>query len=48
VSNLMDEAPPRVTTLATDAAVETVGNSAFYSQYDWYGRRYFVNLTMEF
>jgi iron complex outermembrane recepter protein len=48
VSNLMDEAPPRVTTLATDATVETVGNSAFYSQYDWYGRRYFVNLTMEF
>jgi len=50
VSNLMDEAPPQITTLSTDAdnVVSTVGNSAFYSQYDWYGRRYFVNLTMEF
>ncbi len=50
VSNALDEAPPQITTLSTDADdyVTTVGNSAFETQYDWYGRRYFLNLSMEF
>ena len=47
VSNVFDEEPPRVTTLSL-GEVNTVGNSAFYSQYDWLGRRYFLNLTMDF
>lgn len=50
VSNLFDEEPPRITTLPTDADdyVTTVGNSAFETQYDWYGRRFFINVTKEF
>jgi iron complex outermembrane recepter protein len=45
VANALDEKPPRVTTLATGAGLSTVGNSAFYSQYDWYGRRFFINVN---
>ena len=47
VSNVFDENPPRLTTLNL-GEVSTVGNSAFYSQYDWFGRRFFVNFTQEF
>jgi iron complex outermembrane receptor protein len=47
VSNAFDEEPPRVTTLDL-GEVNTVGNSAFYSQYDWLGRRFFLDLTMTF
>ena len=47
VSNVFDEEPPRVTTLNL-GEVESVGNSAFYSQYDWLGRRFFLNLTKTF
>ncbi|HUE88559.1 MAG TPA: TonB-dependent receptor [Vicinamibacterales bacterium] len=47
VANLFDEEPPRVTTLNL-GEVNTIGNSAFYSQYDWLGRRYFLNLTKAF
>ncbi len=47
VSNVLDEEPPRVTTLNL-GEVETIGNSAFYSQYDWLGRRYFLGLTKTF
>jgi iron complex outermembrane receptor protein len=48
VSNLTDEEPPRLTSLGTSTEVDVLGKSAFYSQYDWLGRRYFVNLTMGF
>ena len=48
VANATDEAPPRVTARLTSNEVDVVGQSAFYSQYDWLGRRYFVNLKMEF
>ncbi len=50
VSNVFDEEPPQITTLATDADafVTTVGNSAFETQYDWFGRRFFLNLTKTF
>jgi len=47
VANVFDEEPPRVTTLNL-GEVDTVGNSAFYSQYDWVGRRFFLNLTKKF
>jgi iron complex outermembrane receptor protein len=48
VANLLDEEPPRMTSLGTSTEVDIVGEVAFYSQYDWLGRRYFVNLTMGF
>ncbi len=43
VSNLFDEEPPQVSTLA--GPLSTAGRSAFYSQYDWLGQRWFFNLT---
>jgi iron complex outermembrane receptor protein len=49
VSNLAGEDPPQVTTEGgTDEEISYVGNSVFYSQYDWFGRRVFLNLTMNF
>jgi iron complex outermembrane receptor protein len=48
VSNLLDEEPPRLTSLGTGNEVDVLGEVAFYSQYDWLGRRFFVNLTMGF
>lgn len=48
VANLLDEEPPRMTSLGTGTEVDVLGEVAFYSQYDWLGRRYFVNLTMGF
>jgi iron complex outermembrane receptor protein len=48
IANVADEAPPRMTSLGTSNEVDVLGNAAFYSQYDWLGRRYFVNLTMNF
>jgi len=48
VANFTDEEPPQLTAYSTSAALDMVGNSAFYSQYDWYGRRVFANLTMTF
>ncbi len=47
VANAFNEKPPRVTTLNL-GEIETQGNSAFYSQYDWLARRFFVNLTKTF
>ncbi|RLA31699.1 MAG: TonB-dependent receptor [Gammaproteobacteria bacterium] len=46
VSNAFDENPPQVTTLG--GPLSTAGKSAFYSQYDWLGTRFFLNLTMTF
>ena len=48
VANVTDEAPPRMTAEDTANEVDIVGQSAFYSQYDWLGRRVFINLKMEF
>jgi len=48
VSNLLDEQPPRMTSRGTGNEVDVLGQVAFYSQYDWLGRRFFVNLTMNF
>jgi iron complex outermembrane receptor protein len=47
MSNAFDEDPPTVTTLNL-GELSTAGTAAFYSQYDWLGRRYFVNLTKSF
>ncbi|WP_246026985.1 TonB-dependent receptor domain-containing protein [Marinicella litoralis] len=44
VRNLMDKEPPRL----SRGGGTRVGNSAFYSQYDWLGRSYFVNLKYDF
>jgi len=44
VANATDEEPPRLTTLNL-GEVDTVGRSAFYSQYDWLGRRFYLNFT---
>jgi iron complex outermembrane receptor protein len=49
VSNVFDEEPPILSNIGDVAGeVTTVGNSAFYSQYDWIGRNYFLNLTKKF
>jgi outer membrane receptor protein involved in Fe transport len=47
VANLADRKPPQVTTLDL-GELDTQGNSAFYSQYDWIGRRFFLNLKKAF
>ena len=47
LSNVFDEDPPNVTTLPL-GELETAGTAAFYSQYDWLGRRFFLNLTKAF
>jgi len=46
VANAFDENPPQVSTIL--GALDTAGRSAFYTQYDWLGRRYFLNLTVNF
>jgi iron complex outermembrane recepter protein len=46
VSNAFDEQPPKVSTIGGE--LDTVGYSAFYSQYDWVGRAFFFNVTMDF
>jgi len=48
VANLTDEAPPQVSTRGIGTNPGSVGNAAFYSQYDWLGRRAFMNLTWDF
>ncbi|WP_405228779.1 TonB-dependent receptor plug domain-containing protein [Lentisalinibacter sediminis] len=48
VANAFDEEPPQLTTQGTSGVIEMVGNSAFYSQYDWFGRRFFLNLKKTF
>ena len=48
VANMLDEKPPRMTARGTGNEVNILGEVAFYSQYDWLGRRYFVNLIWDF
>ena len=41
ISNIFDEEPPRLSTIGdVSGEVQTAGNSAFYSQYDWIGRNF--------
>ena len=42
VSNMFDEEPPQVSTFG--GILATAGRSAFYSQYDWLGQRWFLNI----
>ncbi|MDY6929905.1 MAG: TonB-dependent receptor [Pseudomonadota bacterium] len=46
VANLTDQEPPRVSDFG--GVVSREGNSAFYSQYDWLGRRVFLNMSYDF
>ncbi len=46
VSNVLDEKPPLVTALSGE--FDTVGNVALYSQYDFFGRTVFLNVTKKF
>jgi iron complex outermembrane receptor protein len=48
VANAFDEAPPQLTRVQTSAEYTMVGNSVLVSQYDWWGRRYFMNLQWVF
>ncbi len=47
IRNAFDKEPPRVTTLSL-GELQTTGYSAMYSQYDYFGRRIFFNLTWDF
>lgn len=46
VSNLFDKAPPQLSNVPNYTS--RIGTSAFYSQYDFIGRRLFVDLTYSF
>jgi iron complex outermembrane receptor protein len=46
VSNVLDEKPPLVTDLSSE--FDTVGSVALYSQYDFFGRTVFLNVTKKF
>ena len=48
MANVTDEKPPRMTSWRTGNEVSVLGNVAFYSQYDWLGRRVFLNVSMGF
>jgi len=45
MSNAFDKEPPQV---SRSGVMDTMGRSAFYSQYDWRGRRVFLNLKKTF
>lgn len=44
VANAFDKEPPKT----SGGVVSRLGNTAFYSQYDWLGRRVFLNLSYTF
>ena len=46
VANLTDEEPPQVSNWGNGDA--QIGNAVFESQYDWLGRRVFMNMTWNF
>lgn len=49
VTNLLDKRPPVATGGDDDSTgITRLGNGAFYSQYDWQGRRYSLNLKKTF
>lgn len=45
VANAFDKEPPKVSAIG---GVTRLGTSAFYSQYDWLGRRLFMNVSYNF
>lgn len=46
VSNLFDKEPPKLS--RAENYTDRIGTSAFYSQYDFFGRRMFVDITYSF
>lgn len=46
VANVFDEEPPKISDFGNN--LSNVGQSAFYTQYDWLGRRVFMNLSYKF
>lgn len=48
VSNAFDQEPPRLSAFGTGGEVDVLGGVAFYSQYDWYGRRFFLDVSKSF
>ncbi len=48
VANAFDEEPPRLSSYTTGGEVDVLGRVAFYSQYDWYGRRFFLDVSKAF
>jgi len=44
-ANIFAEEPPKV---SRGTSVSRIGKAAFYSQYDWRGRRVFANLSYKF
>ncbi len=46
VANAFNKKPPRVSSVG--GVMEHIGDAAFYSQYDWLGRRVFMNLSKQF
>lgn len=48
VSNAFDQKPPHLTRLDVGEVTSIGAGHAFYSQYDWLGRRIFANVKFEF
>jgi len=48
VRNAFDEAPPRVTTLGLGELNFAGGWAPLYSQYDYFGRTFYGNVTWNF
>ncbi|MEX2124351.1 MAG: TonB-dependent receptor [Woeseia sp.] len=48
VANAFDQEPPQLTSVQTSAEYTMVGNSLLVSQYDWLGRRFFLNVNKTF
>jgi iron complex outermembrane receptor protein len=48
VANVFDEEPPKLSSYTTGSELDVLGGVAFYSQYDWFGRRYFLDISKAF
>ncbi|MBS0295766.1 MAG: TonB-dependent receptor [Proteobacteria bacterium] len=48
VRNIFDERPPSLTTINVGGQYNTIGTSVLASQYDYIGRRAFMNITKRF
>jgi iron complex outermembrane receptor protein len=48
VANAFDQEPPQLTSVQTGTEYSMVGNAVLASQYDWLGRRYYLNVTKTF
>lgn len=48
LSNLFDKEPPKISNVPNANYINRIGTSAFYSQYDFIGRRMFLDVTYSF